>query len=263
MDDGKVLKIKKAVQSNFNESSSHYDDFEDKHKFFRLLNDRLISGMNFGAGADILDIGCGTGASCLQILKRVPMSNVWGLDNSAAMLARAQSKFADHPRISFVEGDASCLRKYFNFKFDAIIYSASIFLIPDYRVSLEQAAALLKENGTIGLSFMDGVYDAAGDNLLEMAAKAANEKISLKKPVKFDEFSNAFAEIFPRRRTWIDNLELPVHVIKDFFSVPAMSAGLFPGIDYQSRLEKLEKCFSRVRLPEALFRWILMVGEKR
>jgi ubiquinone/menaquinone biosynthesis C-methylase UbiE len=263
MENGKILKIKKAVQANFDESPAYYDDFEDKHRFFQRLNDRLTSGMSFRPGADILDIGCGTGASCLQILQRIPSSNVWGLDNSAAMLARAKSRFVDQPRVSFVEGDASRLPEYFDFKFDAIIYSASIFLIPDYKDSLKQAADLLKKNGTIGLTFMDGVYNEAGENLLELAARAANEKISLKKPVKFEEFSTAFAEIFPLRRTWAENLALSVNIIKDFFSAPAMSAGLFPGLDYPTRLAKVEKTFSQIRSTEALFKWILMVGEKR
>lgn len=208
----KVAKIKQAVRNNFEQSPDYYQSFEDRFGFFRKLNQKLMAGMDFGPEPIILDIGCGTGASCGQIMEALPAARVWGLDISPAMLKTAQERYAACDRVKFVEGDAAALPKYFDFKFDTVIYSASIFLIPDYQESLRQAAELLNSGGMIGLTFMDGVYDAEERNLLAVADKIANQGISLKKPVKLEDFNGVFSGLFPERRTWDENLQVPVEV---------------------------------------------------
>ncbi len=127
MDEGKITKIKHAVRGNFEQSPAAYESFEIRYGFFRRLNEALVSGMDLPADANILDVGCGTGASSLQLLEAMPKCRVWGLDNSPAMLETAQARTNESDRLNFVEGDAARLADYFSFQFDAIIYSASIF----------------------------------------------------------------------------------------------------------------------------------------
>jgi ubiquinone/menaquinone biosynthesis C-methylase UbiE len=261
VDDAKITKIKNAVKGNFEQSPAAYQSFEARYGFFRRLNEALVSGMGLQADADILDIGCGTGASCFQLLEALPKCRVWGLDNSPAMLETARSRNNESDRLSFVEGDAGRLAEYFSFKFDAVIYSASIFLIPDFTESLCQARDLLKKNGRIGLTFMDGLYDPEGNNLLEIADRDANQGVSLRKPVSLPEFQSFFAELFPRHKFWREDFRLPEDLLREFFSIPAMSAGLFPGIEYSTRVTKVARLFDHVPQGEVLFRWILMVGE--
>jgi ubiquinone/menaquinone biosynthesis C-methylase UbiE len=259
---GKVVKIKEAVKANFNRSPDHYQAFEDHHGFFRQLNGILISAMHIPEGAHILDVGCGTGASSSQILEAVESCKVWGLDNSAAMLAAARSKFPESERLRFIEGDAGRLPDYFSFSFDAVIYSASIFLIPDYKESLRHANGLLKGSGSVGVSFMDGVYNSAGQSLLALADKTAGLGVSLKKPVVLSEFKSYFAEIFPRHRVWDHDFRFPVTLLREFFSIPAMSAGLFPGLAYADRVKNVNVLFDELPAEQPLFRWTLMVGER-
>jgi ubiquinone/menaquinone biosynthesis C-methylase UbiE len=259
----KAAKVKEAVRNNFEQSPDYYQSFEDRFGFFADLNRRLTAGMSFGPEPLILDIGCGTGASCGQILESVPTARVWGLDISPAMLKIAEDRFSGCDRAQFVEGDAAALPKYFDFKFDAIIYSASIFLIPDYKDSLKQAADLLKQEGMIGLTFMDGVYDADNRNLPALADEIANEGISLKKPVKLADFNTFFSDIFPERKTWDENIKASVEILREFFSIPAMSAGLFPGIPYPERVRKVNRIFDNLPDTEPLFRWAMTVGTKR
>ena len=262
MEEGKITKIKKAVKGNFELSPAYYQSFEDRYSFFRSLNEALVSGMDLPADADILDVGCGTGASCLQLLEALPKSRVWGLDNSPAMLETARSRTDESDRLSFVEGDAGMLADYFSFQFDAVIYSASIFLIPDFKESLRQANDLLKKGGRIGLSFMDGLYDLDGNNLLEIADREAKEGVSLRRPVTLPEFQSFFAEMFPGHKFWQEDFRLPKELLREFFSVPAMSAGLFPGFEYTDRVGKVSRLFDHLPQTEALFRWILIVGER-
>ncbi|MBI5248523.1 MAG: class I SAM-dependent methyltransferase, partial [Desulfomonile tiedjei] len=132
MEDAKITKIKRAIKNNFDQSPGYYQSFEEKHGFFKKLSNALLSGMNIPPSSDILDVGCGTGASCLQILEALPQCRVWGLDNSGEMLEAARSSIGESERLTFVEGDAARIEEYFQIQFDAVIYSASIFLIPDY-----------------------------------------------------------------------------------------------------------------------------------
>ncbi len=92
MDEGKITKIKKAVKGNFELSPAHYQSFEDRYGFFRSLNEALVSGMDLPADADILDVGCGTGASSLQLMEAY-----------AEMPSLGPGQFSGHARDSPLE----------------------------------------------------------------------------------------------------------------------------------------------------------------
>jgi ubiquinone/menaquinone biosynthesis C-methylase UbiE len=263
MDEHKVTRIKAAVKKNFDQSPEQYQAFEAEFGFFRRLNDRLLSRMELSAGAWILDVGCGTGASTWQILDTVPDCRVWGLDISPAMLEHARTAVVESDRVCFVEGDAARLSEYFHVLFDAVVYSASIFLIPDYRESLMQARGLLKNHAALGLTFMNGLYDRDGNNLLAMAEEHAAEGMSSKRAVNPEEFHSFFIQVFPHTRSWVEDFSLPPQLVRSFFSIPAMSAGLFPRIDYPERVQKVGRLFDHMPRTEVLFRWTIMVGQIR
>jgi hypothetical protein len=54
---------------------------------------------------------------------------------------------------------------------------------------------------------------------------------------------------------------MPDELLKDFFSVPAMSAGLFPGVQYSERVAKVQRLFDYFPKTESFFRWMFIVGE--
>lgn len=263
MDENKISRIKTAIKENFDRSPAHYHSFEERYGFFRSLSETLLRGMDLPATAEVLDVGCGTGASSVQILEALPRCRVWGLDNSPAMLETARSTIGESDRLTFVEGDAAKLSHYFSFQFDAIIYGASIFLIPDYEESLRQARDLLKDRGSVGLTFMDGLFDVKGNNLMSVADQEAKEGVSLKKPVNLEKFRSLFADVFPLHRSWNEDFQLPEELLREFFSIPAMSAGLFPGIEYPERVRKVARLFDHIPKTQIHFRWILMVGQKK
>ncbi|MFH0823446.1 MAG: class I SAM-dependent methyltransferase [Pseudomonadota bacterium] len=260
MEEDKAAKIKNAVRNNFDESPTAYEAFEGRYGFFRDLNRKLLGKMGIPDGADVLDIGCGTGASSFQIRDAVDESSVWGLDISSAMLEKARSNADDRKGIHFVEGDASRLAELFNRKFDAVIFSASIFLIPDFRIALDGAKAVIKPRGKVGLTFMDGVYDARGRNAFVVADEQAKEGVNVKKPVDLAHFHAYFRKLFPREITWHEDMLLDSAMLREFFSVPAMSAGLFPKIKYEERLPKITRLIDGFN-PGVFFRWVFMVGQ--
>jgi len=263
MNHDKTAKIKAAVRGNFEQSPVRYQQFEDQWRFFRRLNETLVARMRLPEEPLVLDVGCGTGASCRQILDALPRSRVWGIDISAAMLEAARSASSGSDRLTLIEGDAARLEEYFDFRFHAVIYSASIFLVPDYETSLVQARDLLADDGCVGLTFMDGLYDREGNNLFVVADQTAGLGVSLRRPVKFAGFQAFFEQTFPASETWKEDFVLPDGLLRDFFSVPAMSAGLFPGLAYAERVEKVGILFDRMPETEKLFRWAMMIGRRR
>lgn len=263
MDDEKIARVKNAVRNNFEASPDIYEGFEAKYGFFQDLNARLLVRMSLQPGARVLDVGCGTGSSTAQILESVPDSVVWGLDISPAMLAMARSRLGETGRVKLVEGDAARIVDLVDVKFDAIVYSASIFLVPDFEQSLVQARECLQPGGTVGLTFMDGVYDTRGRNVLAVADSEAQEGISLRRPVQPAHLHAFFRETFPLERSWNEDLGVSLELLRDFYSVPAMSAGLFPKIDYPERVRKVERLFDKAPSVGFVFRWLMLVGQTK
>jgi hypothetical protein len=141
------------------------------------------------------------------------------------------------------------------------VYSASIFLIPDFELSLRQAGELLTPMGAVGLTFMEGLYDKDDNNLLELIETSRGIGISLKRAVKLHRCVEYFGELFPSHDLWRKDYEPDLEQLKTFFSVPAMSAGLFPSLPYEKRLEKVDDLFSLLPKSDLRFRWVFMTGK--
>src|ERR671916_2935726 len=81
------------------------------------------------AGAEWIDVGCGTGVLSSTILSRCAPSRVVGIDSSAAFLQTAQDQVAD-PRVSFRTGDAQALPEG-DAAFDIAVSGLVLNFIPD------------------------------------------------------------------------------------------------------------------------------------
>jgi SAM-dependent methyltransferase len=68
--------------------------------------DALVATGVLAPGADVLDIGCGTGSSSRDAARLVAPGAVVGFDLSGPMLARARVAGADIDNLTFVQGDA-------------------------------------------------------------------------------------------------------------------------------------------------------------
>ena len=98
-------------------------------------------------GEGILDVGCGPGFYCAELLEDVgPSGSVVGLDGSAAMLALAARRCAGHDNVEFLEGDASSLPVQ-DASFDAALSVQVQEYIPDVRASLGELARVLRPGG--------------------------------------------------------------------------------------------------------------------
>lgn len=84
-----------GVSARFDQDAASYDRLVGAnpgyHEHLRLSARRL--GLpDRGAGAVLLDVGCGTGLSTAALLETYPEARIVGVDASAEMLARARAK---------------------------------------------------------------------------------------------------------------------------------------------------------------------------
>lgn len=131
---------------------TYYDDFagwyerERGRGYHRMLDDLEVETVaRYGAGARILEVGCGTGL----ILERVESfaSSAAGLDLSGGMLAKAHER-----GLEVVQGSATAL-PYADESFD-LVYSFKVLAhIPDIRAALSEMARVTRPGGRVLAEF--------------------------------------------------------------------------------------------------------------
>ena len=120
------------------------------------------------AGAQWLDVGCGTGALSQTILEVAEPGGVTALDRSEAFVAFASSQIADK-RVRFEVGDAQTLRSDLG-PFDAIVSGLVLNFIPQPEQALAGIKRLTRTGGLVaayvwdyaeGMQIMRHFWDAA------------------------------------------------------------------------------------------------------
>jgi S-adenosylmethionine-diacylgycerolhomoserine-N-methlytransferase len=129
--------------------------YDGTRRYYLLGRDRLIAGLHPAAGADVLEIGCGTGRNLVLSARRYPDARFFGVDVSTEMLTSAISAISRRGltgRIRVAHGDASAFDPQALFgvaAFDAVMISYSLSMIPQWRCVLEGAACRLKPCGRL------------------------------------------------------------------------------------------------------------------
>lgn len=107
---------------------------------------RCIEIMNLKRGSVVLDIACGTGANFKYIEDKIGKNGrISGIDYSRNMLAMAEKmiKRNNWRNIKLMHADAAKIK--LRPKFDAIICTWAIFIMPDYEKAIENACKSLKK----------------------------------------------------------------------------------------------------------------------
>jgi S-adenosylmethionine-diacylgycerolhomoserine-N-methlytransferase len=131
----------------------HIYDFT--RKYYLLGRDRLIREMELPQDATVLEVGCGTARNLIKIAKRYPSARLFGLDISSEMLRTAsvalrraglenrvtlRCEYAEHLSPSLFDQTEP---------FDAVVFSYSLSMIPDWKQALRSAARALKPGGRL------------------------------------------------------------------------------------------------------------------
>lgn len=257
-------RFKKAVERNFDESAGIYDAFEEKHQLFETLSLRLCELIGPSVPERLLDVGCGTGISTLALHKAFPHQPViYAIDISESMLLRARDRCKGLKGIYFVRGDAEHLSGYFNDNFDAVFYTASIFLIPKYAESIRQACNLIVPGGVIAISFYVGLFDENQKDAVSLAFPEINYQYGA---VSYSDLLVCLSTQASFRITEVDyHFEINREFLFDFLSIPAQSAGLFPRIPYLQRIPLVRDfCDKLTEQVSPLFMgWKFVISRKR
>ncbi len=231
-------KVKHNVAENFNRSYRKYQAFEDKHRFFYALALKLADSIDLRPETAVLDVGCGNGISAKALNDRFAC-RVLGVDLSEKMVAAGQD-LCDSADIRLVVGDGERLLDVAaGQSFDYVLYNASIFIFPDVDRTFQEAHACLRPRGKIAFSFYPKLVGSEGGDLLQEAFSRLGESMPRYKVMTgYDQACQALAPYCDEvvQHQWVRSLDLGF--LKDFFSIPAQSASLFPGLDYEARLPK-------------------------
>ena len=258
-------RFKAAVEKNFDQSADAYDHFEERHHLFETLTKRQLELIEPSRPERILDVGCGTGISTLALHQAMPgqSPNIYAIDISERMLLRARERCKSLRGVYFIRGDAENLSTYFNESFEAIFYTASIFLLPGFAESLRQACNLLVPGGVLSISYYAGLFDEIGNDAIR---KTFPEQKYQYGAFPIGDLVSCLESLPGTRITRIDyRFEVSREFLFDFLSIPAQSAGLFPKIPYLEQIPKVRDfCDLLAKRVDPIFMgWVFLIARKR
>jgi len=258
-------RFKAAVEKNFDQSADAYDHFEERHHLFETLTKRQLELIEPSRPERILDVGCGTGISTLALQQAMPgrSPNIYAIDISERMLLRARERCKSLRGVYFIRGDAENLSTYFKESFDAIFYTASIFLLPGFAESLRQSSNLLVPGGVLSISYYAGLFDGIGNDAIR---KAFPEQKYQYGAVPIGDLVSCLESLPGMRNTRIDyRFEVSREFLFDFLSIPAQSSGLFPKIPYLERIPKIRDFCDLLakRVDPVFMGWEFLIARKR
>ena len=141
------------LMDNIYRYTRHVYDFT--RKYYLLGRDKLIAGLNVKTGDHIIEIGCGTARNLVKMAEANPHAVFMGLDASEEMLKTAQKNLeraCQEYCIPIKKGFAQNYDSKALFgmkKFQRIVFSYSLSMIPPWKESIDHALACLAKGGEI------------------------------------------------------------------------------------------------------------------
>jgi len=129
--------------------------YDLSRKFYLLGRDEAIRSLRPKPGDRVLEIGCGTGRNLVKLARAYPLARLFGLDVSQEMLASAGAALARaglSARIALAQGDATTFDPEALFderKFDRVLISYALSMIPRWREALARALDVLAPDGSL------------------------------------------------------------------------------------------------------------------
>jgi len=150
--DDPLKKAKEKAAASYNAAADHFDD--EPLSFWDLIGKRTVTNLKLQAGAKVLDVCCGTGASALPAAQAVGKNGfVVGVDLAARLLDRARTKAlaAGLDNVEFRLADMTAL-KYPDRSFDAVVSVFSIFFVPDMEGLVRELWRMVRPGGKLAVT---------------------------------------------------------------------------------------------------------------
>ena len=128
--------------------------------------------------------------------------------------------------------------------FDYALYNASIFIFPDVSKTIAESYRCLCNGGKIAFSFYPQLLGEDDADLFALAFERLGEPLPRFRVIT--GYAKACEALESRcegicHHQWVRPLD--IEILRDFFSIPAQSASLFPGHDYEARRELATQLF--------------------
>lgn len=127
--------------------AEHYDRFRE-----RLLHGRqaLIDRLAPGPGEHVVELGGGTGRNLDFFGSRIAtLGSVGVVDLCRPLLAVAERRARELSNVRIIEADATRYRP--EHPVDIVYFSYALTMIPDWRAAIDNAIAMLKPGGRLGV----------------------------------------------------------------------------------------------------------------
>lgn len=119
--------------------------------FYQAVHVRLLEFVDLPAGAQVLEVGCGTG----KLLKRLAQTDAdltgSGIDLAGGMIAQAIANNPYPNRLKFLQASVNEL-PFADATFDGVFCAISFLHYPDPVIALSEMARVLKPNSPIYLA---------------------------------------------------------------------------------------------------------------
>jgi S-adenosylmethionine-diacylgycerolhomoserine-N-methlytransferase len=135
------------LEAFYGSQAADYDRFRE-----RLLPGRaeLMEWLKPGPGERVVEMGAGTGRNPEFIRLNVPaLGQLTLVDLCTPLLVKARERWAHAANVSVVEADATTWRP--DIPVDAVYFSYSLTMIPDWRAAMENAVAMLRPGGRLAV----------------------------------------------------------------------------------------------------------------
>jgi len=150
--DDPLKQAKAKAAAAYDAAADHFDD--EPLSFWEQIGRRTVAALRLPAGARVLDVGCGTGASALPAAQAVgPQGSVLGVDLAARLLERARRKATARglSNVEFRLADMTALR-YPDGHFDAVVSVFSIFFVPDMEGLVRELWRMVRPGGKLAVT---------------------------------------------------------------------------------------------------------------
>ncbi len=118
----------------------------------------FLSGIDFPAGAQVVDIGCGTGVLTRVLAQWPNVETVVGVDPAASLVREARKLAPDLANVTFNEADGRSL-PFDSDAFDVAVFDSTLSHVPGPEQALAEAYRVLRPAGW--LAVFDGDYATA------------------------------------------------------------------------------------------------------
>ena len=138
------------VRRRYNRLAKWFVFFEWLFLLPRGIRNEAVSWLELGAGASVLEVGCGTGRNLGLLVEAVGREGrVYGVDVSDRMLEEAEKlcQRAKWPQVTLVRADAADYT--LPEPVEGVIFSLSYAVIPQHREALRQAWAQVRPGGYV------------------------------------------------------------------------------------------------------------------